>query len=831
MIRNKSLLSLSIAWLLLPLLAIAPLAKPIAAQQPAQIATATQAGELSAPLAAIEKTIDEKRKELGIPGASLVIVKDDQIIYMKGLGVKDFEKNLPVTPDTLFAIGSASKAFTALAAVMSADKGKLSLEDSPKKFLPYFKMRDADTDAKITLRDLLAHRSGLNRTDLAMLTNRLNRAELIQVAGMAKPTAKLGEKFQYQNVMYAAAGEIVAKAENSTWDKVMVNEIFRPLGMNASDTTAAAMQKMKDFSYGYEYNAGTKQTRRLPQREIPGVAPAGAINSSARDMAQWLRFMLAGGSINGKRLLSEKAFNELITKQMNVGGSVDYGLGWFLRTWNGHKVVEHGGNIDGFNAQVAMMPDQKLGFVLLTNVTASPLVTLAMNTVWTNLVGQPSGSSEQTQAQPQAQSTDLQLEVGTYKLVEAGIDFDVAMKDGKLVLSVPGQPPYPLENIGGRKYKLTDPAPAGFFATFRPVKDKASETELFLEQPQGNVVLVKIAAVAAGAAEPKDETQYSGPMKDLIGSYENEQSKGVIEIGFREGKVSLLVPGQPLYPLVEKDKDKLASTSLPDTYWIDIQRDQAGKPTGIVLNQPEGKYQFKRLNEIRALISTDDLLAKMITAYGGEENLRKHKTAITNVEVDMENQGVQAEGVIRAKAPNMQTTNIRLTALGREIGTNTSYFNGTGGGQTPSFASEEIFSGKRLTDVKIESDFYGVLNWKKNFKTITVKRIAKVGDEEAYVVEKVPDNGHPITDYISTKSYLLLRRDSVIASETSNIELPQTETFSDYRKIDGVMIPFKQVSNNLVYGDIVTRVRDVKFDVDIPDAVFSKPVKDAKIKD
>jgi CubicO group peptidase (beta-lactamase class C family) len=249
-----------------------------------QQTAATAATDYSAPLAVIEKTLDEKRKEFGIPGISLAIVKDDKVIYLKGLGVKDFEHNAPVTPDTRFAIGSSSKAFTAMLAVMSADEGKLSLDDSPKKFLPYFTLRDEEAAAKITLRDLLAHRSGLNRTDLAMVTGVLNREELIKVAGMAKPTAKLGEKFQYQNVMYTAAGEAVAKAQNSTWDDLIAKKIFKPLGMTNSDTRAEDMQKARDYSFGYDYNAGTKVTRRLPQRAIPAAAPAGAINSSARDM-------------------------------------------------------------------------------------------------------------------------------------------------------------------------------------------------------------------------------------------------------------------------------------------------------------------------------------------------------------------------------------------------------------------------------------------------------------------------------------------------------------------------------------------------------------------
>jgi len=171
----------------------------LVAQQAPAPKPAAAAADYSAPLAAIEKAIDDKRKEFGIPGLSLVIVKDDQVIYLKGLGVKDFEKNIPVTPDTRFAIGSASKAFTAMLAVMSVDEGKLSLDDSPKKFLPYFTLRDEEAAAKITMRDLLSHRSGLNRTDLAMVTGVLNRflcgpaIRMTATGGITKLLAEVGQ--------------------------------------------------------------------------------------------------------------------------------------------------------------------------------------------------------------------------------------------------------------------------------------------------------------------------------------------------------------------------------------------------------------------------------------------------------------------------------------------------------------------------------------------------------------------------------------------------------------------------------------------------------------
>jgi hypothetical protein len=312
------------------------------------------------------------------------------------------------------------------------------------------------------------------------------------------------------------------------------------------------------------------------------------------------------------------------------------------------------------------------------------------------------------------------------------------------------------------------------------------------------------------------------------GSYQSESSSNVIEVAIRDGKVSLVVPGQPPYPLVEKEKDKLQSPGLPEAYWIEVKRDEKGEVSGLVLNQPEGRFTLKRVRSAsNSLISADELITKMIAAYGGEQNLRKHKSSITTVEIDMENQGVQGHGVIKAKAPNMAASEMTITALGKKIGAIVSYFDGSGGGELMSFGPEEVYSGKRLEDIKVGADFYDVLDWKKNYPTISVKRITKVGDEDAYVVEKRSEKGTPITDYVSIKTFLVVKRDSVIHSDTSGIDLPQTETFSDYRNIDGVMVPFKSVATNIANGNIVVRVTEVKFDVEIPDSAFTKPPKTA----
>ncbi len=397
----------------------------------AQGQSAAAASSYAAALSAIEGKTDARRKELGIPGMSLVIVKDDQVIYAKGLGYKDFENKVPVTPDTQFAIGSSSKAFTGLTVLMTADEGKISLDASPRTVLPYFKMYDPETDKNMTIRDLLTHSSGLNRTDLAMITGKLTRAELIRVAGEAKPIGKLREKFGYQNLMYTTAGEVVAVAQKQPWEKFVPERIFKPLGMTNSNMSITEMAAAKDRSFGYLYNFDTKETQKLPYRNIDAVGPAGSINSSANDMAKWVRFVLNGGvTPDGKRLVSEKGYEEWIKPQMkmNASGTASYGFGWMIGKWNGLTVVQHGGNIDGFNALVAMIPEKKIGFVMLTNVSGSSLGGELMPIVWENILGKPESAKTGT-----ASASGPEKEAGKYRLEEAGVDIDVKWKDGKLV--------------------------------------------------------------------------------------------------------------------------------------------------------------------------------------------------------------------------------------------------------------------------------------------------------------------------------------------------------------------------------------------------------------
>jgi CubicO group peptidase (beta-lactamase class C family) len=787
-----------------------PLASTDFAQAPASTVS-TGNEQYAKALAAIEEKAESRRKELGIPGIALVIVKDDQVIYAKGLGYKDFEKQVPVTADTQFGIGSATKAFTALTVLMAQDEGKLSLDDSPKKYLPYFHMYDPETDKNITIRDLLSHSSGLNRTDLAMITGKLNRAELIEVAAQAKPTAKLREKFQYQNIMFVAAGEIGATVEKKSWDKLIAERIFKPLGMTNSTLTIAELEKSKDHSFGYDFNFDTKVTRRLPYREIVPVAPAGSINSSARDMAQWLRFVLNSGTVNGKRLVSEKGFDEWLKPQMKIAGKSSYGLGWFLQDWNGLKVVQHGGNIDGFNSMVAMIPEKKLGFVLLTNVSGSTMGSDLMPVVWNNILGENKPAN--TEAPSPAAMEKL---VGTYFLEGPKWNIEVKIDGSDLVMVVPGQPPYKLERTGDREYKPVG-LPEGFGVKFLPLQGNA--TELTLIQPNRSNTAKR---VEASAVATNTEVKDAAPTRELIGEYSTPDGNGTIAIRETSGAVTLNIAGQQPYTLAERSKDNYSLSPLPETYSLLVKREVGGKVASVVVKQPEGEFEFKRkASSEKPVITTDELMQKVIEAAGGETNLRKITSRVSEYDVDLENQGVKATGISYAKAPNKAASESIMTALGKKIATSWEFFDGTNGEEAYSFAPVEYFAGKRLEDARLGADFLGVLNWKANYKKVQVTGTAKIGDDDAYVVSFEPEKGTSFREYYSTKSFLLLRREGVVSSSTSPQQIPYSITYSDYRDVDGVKLAFKTVSNSISNGNIVTTLRSVKHNVPLDDKLFA----------
>ncbi|HYM62172.1 MAG TPA: serine hydrolase, partial [Thermoanaerobaculia bacterium] len=335
-----------------------------------------------------------------IPGASVAIVKDDRIVYVKAYGTKEIGRNDPVTPDTLFHIGSTTKAFTTTAMAMLVDEKKMAWDDAVHKYVEYFRLADPCADSLVTLRDITSHRTGLSRHDELWDNSPSGREQIIRSIGAVKLTKPFRSAYQYQNIMFLTAGEAVGAAAKMPWETFVRMRIFEPLGMSKTQTSIAGWNA-SEHALGYRWNKTTY--RAVPQTLLDddNIAPAGAIKSSARDMAQWVRFQLAGGIAGGKRLVSSEALDETKTPQMVIrleGMSRDanpetnleaYGLGWTIQDYAGALLVSHGGALNGFRAHVDLLPAQHAGFVVLDNLGRSIALVAIRNSLLDLLLGHP----------------------------------------------------------------------------------------------------------------------------------------------------------------------------------------------------------------------------------------------------------------------------------------------------------------------------------------------------------------------------------------------------------------------------------------------------------
>lgn len=383
-------------------------------------------------LEALCAKLDKKREEYHVPGMALAIVKDDKVVLARGFGVADVEKKTPADERTVFAIGSSSKAFTSALCAMMVDEGKIGWDDPVSRHFPSFTLSDPAA-ASATFRDVLSHRTGLGRTDMLWYAGTADIDQVYQALGRAKLKDEFRKAWNYNNNAYAAAGFAAARVAGTDWDALVRDRIFTPLGMTDSSTTIDKARSTGRLSGGYVWDEDAKAFKAKPMRDLRLAAPAGAINSTALDMARWVRLQLGRGEFEGKRLVSSAALETTWTKQIDMPGG-GYAMGWMLHDSGGRRAVEHGGNIDGFAAEVGLLPDQSAGFVLLLNVSASALQGESQGMVWDALF--PPAQAAEAGALPPEKLAEL---AGAYRFAHLGVDVTALVKDGKLHLDVPGQ--------------------------------------------------------------------------------------------------------------------------------------------------------------------------------------------------------------------------------------------------------------------------------------------------------------------------------------------------------------------------------------------------------
>lgn len=371
----------------------------------AAIAIAVPLGAQDATTAAVVRDLDtyvpKALAEWKGAGIAVGIVKDDQLVYAKGFGVREVGKPGLVDDKTLFAIGSNTKFFTAVAAAMLADEGKLSLDDRITKHIPGFSLYDPWVTREFTVRDAMSHRSGLGRRgDPLWYGTGLSRDEIVRRVRLLPPNSSFRTEYGYQNIMFITAGQVLAAASGMPWDDLIDRRIFKPLGMTASNTSVRALRGQANVAAPHAF-ADARGAVPIAYREIDNAAAAGSINSNVQDMATWMRFILNGGAWNGATLLKPRTLQDItgphsiptriVNDTMGLGRHFQlYALGIGVSDLLGVKVLQHTGGIDGMLSFVAMVPERRLGVVVLTNTSPhNGLYTALGNKILVDLLGGP----------------------------------------------------------------------------------------------------------------------------------------------------------------------------------------------------------------------------------------------------------------------------------------------------------------------------------------------------------------------------------------------------------------------------------------------------------
>ncbi|MGE0555280.1 MAG: serine hydrolase [Gemmatimonadales bacterium] len=334
-------------------------------------------------------------KDWGAVGLAVAVVKDGQTVFAKGYGVRELGKPDPVDEHTLFAIGSTTKALTAAAIGMLVDEGKLAWSDPVTKWLPSFQLIDPFVTREATVADLLTHNLGLANGDVLWYETDLTPEEVLRRARFIPIAYSLRGGFIYQNIMYAAAGAVVAAASGMPWERFIKERIFRPLGMSGAVTTLAETRSKPNVASPHDVVDG--QVAVIDNASVDAVAAAGSIWAGVGDMARWARFMIDSGRVDGKRLLQPGTWASLLSPQVLLPPSGfypsaqlikspwnAYSRGWFMTEYGGHQLRFHTGSIAGMVAIIGIIPEARFGVYVLGNLdhveVRHPLMLAAIDT-------------------------------------------------------------------------------------------------------------------------------------------------------------------------------------------------------------------------------------------------------------------------------------------------------------------------------------------------------------------------------------------------------------------------------------------------------------------
>jgi CubicO group peptidase (beta-lactamase class C family) len=411
--------------------------------------------------AALDAYLAKAVADWEVPGMAIAIVRNDSVLVAKGYGVRQLGRPERVDEHTVFGIASLTKSFTATAAAMLVDDGKLEWDAPARRYLPSLTFRDPYLTENVSIRDLLSHRTGLHASNMAWVMTGVDRTEMIRRARYLEPEAPFRTREVYSNVGYLIAGEAIAAAAGMPYEEVIRQRIFAPLGLRNTTIGDAAVAREANRVMPHAFIGGVQ--RPIAWSDIDVIAAAGSVNSSAADMAQWLRFQMGDGTFAGRRLVSAEALWQIhfpqtvvaVTAAMErarlVEGWPGYAMGWNVMDYRGHPMLWHSGNADGQPSIMAILPHDHVGAVVMVNTWGAGLLhTLLLNRILDEYLGYPprdwSGEALPRKAAIRAGYDDAVREMATTRVSGTAPSHPLAAYAGVYVDSLYGPQTIALEN-------------------------------------------------------------------------------------------------------------------------------------------------------------------------------------------------------------------------------------------------------------------------------------------------------------------------------------------------------------------------------------------------
>ncbi len=557
-------------------------------------------------------------------GFAVAVVEKDKVIYAKGFGFSDLEHKTPVNTNTLFAIGSSTKAFTSSILGQLRNEDKLSFDDNPRKYIPELEFYNDDMNNHIIIKDLMSHRTGLPRHDFSWyLFPTFDKDSLIQRIKYQEPFTGIRQQWYYNNFMFLTQGVIAERITGKSWEDNIRERFFKPLGMTRSNVTIDEMEKSTNAALGYQTEKDNSNTK-MDYYKIAGMRPAGSINSSVNDMSNWLITWINKGKFKDKEIIPEAYVTEAMGSHMVINSAIpdketpglhfaNYGYAWFLSSYKGHYRVQHGGNIDGFSANVAFYPSDSIGIVVLANQNGSRVPNLVRNTIadrmldvaktdWTQRFIKAQEKAKKAEKEVETAKTSERVEnarpshikqeyAGTYSHPGYG-SFEINVENDSLFAQ------FKLIKMWLKHYHYDVFEPFEVKETGIDTTDSGPLRFNFITNNAGEIsgMKSKIEPALPDPIEFKRKPNTIEVDKATLEKYIGEFELSTITIKFyikNDNTLYLFVTGQPEYELLPTSKHKFALKIL-EGYKLEFLEDDKGAINEVLMMQPNGNFKAKR---------------------------------------------------------------------------------------------------------------------------------------------------------------------------------------------------------------------------------------------